>query len=86
MLKADQKDLAAVPSSPRRVWVAVLKLLRSMKAPGLPLPTVLLVAECELVGQVKHGTTPCSLVVKSATLLEDGEALTMASTGWNYGG
>ena len=43
--------------------------------------------ECELVGQIKHGDHTVFVgEVKSARLLEDGEALTMASTGWNYGG
>ena len=55
---------------------------------GLPLlEGVIGGVECDLVGQIKHGDHTVFVgEVKSARLLEDGEALTMASTGWNYGG
>ena len=43
--------------------------------------------ECELVGSLKHGDHTVFVgAVKSARLIADGEALNLASTGWNYGG
>ena len=43
--------------------------------------------ECELVGSIKHGDHTVFVgEVKTARLIADGEALILASTGWNYGG
>ena len=89
MLKADQKDLAAVFFKPQKGLGGRFEAAPFHEGPlGLPLlDGVVGGVECELVGQVKHGDHTVFVgEVKSATLLEDGEALTMASTGWNYGG
>ena len=41
----------------------------------------------KLVGSLKHGDHTVFVgAVKSARLIADGEALNLASTGWNYGG
>ena len=89
MLKADQKDLAAVFFKPQKGLGGRFEAAPFHEGPlGLPLlDGVVGGVECELVGQVKHGDHTVFVgEVKSAALLEDGEALTMASTGWNYGG
>jgi len=89
MLKADQKDLAAVFFKPQKGLGGRFEAAPFQEGPmGLPLlEGVIGGVECELVGQIKHGDHTVFVgEVKSARLLEDGEALTMASTGWNYGG
>ena len=89
MLKADQKDLAAVFFKPQQGLGGRFEAAPFSEGPlGLPLlDDVIGGVECELVGQIKHGDHTVFVgEVKSARLLEDGDALTMASTGWNYGG
>ena len=89
VMRADQKDLVAVFFKPQKAMGG-----RFDAAPfhegelGLPLlEDAIGGVECELVGQVKHGDHTVFVgEVKSAQLLADGEALTLASTGWNYGG
>ena len=89
VLRADQKDLAAVFFKPQKAIGG-----RFEAAPfqlgdlGLPLlDDAIGGVECELVGQIKHGDHTVFVgVVKTARLIADGEALNLASTGWNYGG
>ena len=43
--------------------------------------------ECKVVGCIAHGDHSVFVgEVQSATLIQDGDALNLASTGWNYGG
>ena len=43
--------------------------------------------ECGLIGAVKHGDHTVFVgEVKTARLIADGDSLTLASTGWSYGG
>ena len=82
MLKADQKDLAAVFFKPQKGLGGRFEAAPFHEGPlGLPLlDGVVGGVECELVGQVKHGDHTVFVgEVKSAELLEDGEALIMAS-------
>ena len=89
VLRADQKDLAAVFFKPQKAIGG-----RFEAAPfqlgdlGLPLlDDAIGGVECELVGQIKHGDHTIFVgEVKTARLIADGEALNLASTGWNYGG
>ena len=89
ILRADQKDLAAVFFKPQKAIGG-----RFEAAPfqlgdlGLPLlDDAIGGVECELVGQIKHGDHTIFVgEVKTARLIADGEALNLASTGWNYGG
>ena len=89
VLRADQKDLAAVFFKPQKAIGG-----RFEAAPfqigdlGLPLlEDAVGGVECELVGQVKHGDHTVFVgEVKTARLIADGDALNLASTGWNYGG
>ena len=89
VLRADQKDLAAVFFKPQKAIGG-----RFEAAPfqlgdlGLPLlDDAIGGVECELVGQIKHGDHTVFVgEVKTARLIADGEALNLASTGWNYGG
>ena len=89
VMRADQKDLVAVFFKPQKGMGG-----RFDSAPfregdlGLPLlEDAIGGVECELVGQVKHGDHTVFVgEVKTAQLIADGEALTLASTGWNYGG
>ena len=89
VLRADQKDLAAVFFKPQKAIGG-----RFEAAPfqlgelGLPLlDDAIGGIECELVGQIKHGDHTVFVgEVKTARLIADGDALTLSSTGWNYGG
>jgi len=89
VLRADQKDLAAVFFKPQtamggRFDAAPFKLGEL----GLPiLESAIGGVECAVVGQVKSGDHSVFVAeVKSATLHQDGEALDLGSTGWFYGG
>ena len=68
--------------------MVALKRHRSRKANCLPLLTDAVGGvECEVVGSIKHGDHTVFVgEVKTARLIADGEALNLASTGWNYGG
>ncbi|CAI8155528.1 MAG: flavin reductase family protein [Prochlorococcus sp.] len=89
VLRQDQKDLAAVFFKPQKAVGG-----RFDSAPfhegelGLPLLDDAIGGfECVIVGEVKHGDHSVFVgEVKSARLIQDGEALNLASTGWNYGG
>ena len=89
VLRADQKDLAAVFFKPQTAVGG-----RFDAAPfhtgelGLPiLDDALGGLECTLVGQVRHGDHTVFVgEVASAVLHQDGAALDLASTGWSYGG
>ena len=89
VLRADQKDLAAVFFKPQqgvggRFDAAPYKLGEH----GLPiLDDGLGGVECAMVGQVAHGDHTVFVgEVKSALLHRDAAALELSSTGWNYGG
>tara|TARA_B100002051_G_scaffold257346_1_gene274652 strand:+ start:373 stop:855 length:483 start_codon:yes stop_codon:yes gene_type:complete len=89
VLRADQKDLAAVFFKPQKGMGGRFEAAPFQEGPlGLPLlDDAIGGVECELVGQIKHGDHTVFVgEVKSARLIADGEALSMASTGWNYGG
>ena len=89
VLRADQKDLAAVFFKPQKAMGG-----RFDAAPfqvgdlGLPLlDDAIGGVECRVVGQLKHGGHTVFVgEVKTARMVADGEALNLASTGWNYGG
>ena len=89
MLKADQKDLAAVFFKPQKgVGGRFDAAPYQLGELGLPvLNDALGAVECELVGQVAHGDHNVFVgEVKSAVLHRDGAALELSSTGWQYGG
>ena len=89
VLRADQKDLAAVFFKPQSGVGG-----RFEAAPydegslGLPLlKDAIGGVECKVVGCIAHGDHSVFVgEVQSATLIQDGDALNLASTGWNYGG
>jgi flavin reductase (DIM6/NTAB) family NADH-FMN oxidoreductase RutF len=89
VLKADQKNLAAVFFKPQQAvggrFDAAPFTLGEL---GLPiLSDAIGAVECEVVGQVAHGDHTVFVgEVKSATLHIDGPALELAGTGWQYGG
>jgi flavin reductase (DIM6/NTAB) family NADH-FMN oxidoreductase RutF len=89
VLKADQKDLAAVFFKPQKAIGGRFDAAPFSLGPlGLPLLNDAIGAvECELVGQVAAGDHTVFVgEVKSATLQADGPALELSSTGWHYGG
>jgi len=89
VLRADQKDLAAVFFKPQSAVGGRFDAAPFRLGPlGLPiLEDGLGGVECELVGSVDHGDHSVFVAeVKSATLLREGEALELAATGWQYGG
>ena len=89
VLRADQKDLAAVFFKPQSGVGGRFDAAPYDEGPlGLPLlKDAVGGVECELVGSVAHGDHTVFVgEVKTATLIADGEALNLASTGWNYGG
>ena len=90
MLKADQKDLVAVFFKPQKGLGGRFDAAPIPRGTELGLPLLedaIGGVECELVGQINHGDHTVFVgEVKTARLLADGEALTLASTGWNYGG
>ena len=89
VLRADQKDLAAVFFKPQKAMGGRFEAAPFQEGElGLPLlEDAIGGVECSVVGQLKHGDHTVFVgEVKSARLLADGEALNLASTGWNYGG
>ena len=89
VLRADQKDLAAVFFKPQKAMGGRFEAAPFQEGElGLPLlDDAVGGVECELVGTVKHGDHTVFVgEVKSARLIADGDALNLASTGWNYGG
>lgn len=89
VLRADQKDLAAVFFKPQKGLGGRFEAAPFTEGElGLPLlDDAVGGVECELVGSLKHGDHTVFVgAVKSARLIADGEALNLASTGWNYGG
>ena len=89
VLRADQKDLAAVFFKPQKAMGGRFDAAPFTEGElGLPLLNDAIGGvECALVGQIKHGDHTVFVgEVKAARLIADGEALNLASTGWNYGG
>lgn len=89
VLRSDQKDLAAVFFKPQSGVGGRFDAAPYTEGPlGLPLLKEAIGGlECEVVGCIVHGDHSVFVgEVKSAALLEDGEALNLATTGWNYGG
>ena len=89
VLRADQKDLAAVFFKPQKALGGRFEAAPFEEGElGLPLLTDAIGGvECELVGSIKHGDHTVFVgEVKTAHLIADGDALNLASTGWNYGG
>ncbi|MED5384110.1 MAG: flavin reductase family protein [Cyanobacteriota bacterium] len=89
VLRADQKDLAAVFFKPQKAMGGRFEAAPFQEGElGLPLlEDAIGGVECSVIGQLKHGDHTVFVgEVKSARLLADGEALNLASTGWNYGG
>ena len=89
VLKADQKDLAAVFFKPQKAIGGRFDAAPfSLGELGLPiLDGAIGAVECELVGQVAAGDHTVFVgEVKTATLHADGPALELSSTGWQYGG
>ena len=89
VLRADQKDLAAVFFKPQKAMGGRFEAAPFQEGElGLPLlEDAIGGVECNVIGQLKHGDHTVFVgEVKSARLLADGEALNLASTGWNYGG
>jgi len=89
VLRADQKDLAAVFFKPQAGVGGRFDAAPFQLGPlGLPiLDDGLGGVECELVGTVDHGDHTVFVgEVKSAILLREGDALDLAATGWQYGG
>ena len=89
VLRSDQKDLAAVFFKPQSGVGGRFDAAPYNEGPlGLPLLKEAIGGlECEVVGSIAHGDHSVFVgEVKSAALLEDGEALNLATTGWNYGG
>ena len=89
VLRADQKDLAAVFFKPQKAMGGRFEAAPFQEGElGLPLlDDAIGGVECSVIGQLKHGDHTVFVgEVKSARLLADGEALNLASTGWNYGG
>ena len=89
VLRADQKDLAAVFFKPQKAMGGRFDAAPFQEGDlGLPLlDDAIGGVECRVVGQLKHGDhTVVVGEVKTARMVADGEALNLASTGWNYGG
>ena len=89
VLRNDQKDLAAIFFKPQKALGGRFETAPfTFGSLGLPiLETCIGGMECELIGEVIHGDHSVFVgEVKSAILKSDGEALNLASTGWNYGG
>ena len=89
VLRADQKDLAAVFFKPQKAMGGRFEAAPFQEGElGLPLlEDAIGGVECSVIGQLKHGDHTVFVgEVKTARLLADGEALNLASTGWNYGG
>lgn len=89
VLRADQKDLAAVFFKPQKgIGGRFDSAPFSFGELGLPLLTDAIGGvECELAGELNLGDHSVFVgEVKSALLHKDAEALNLATTGWNYGG
>ena len=89
VLRADQKDLAAVFFKPQKGLGGRFESTSySFGELGLPLLDDSIGAiECKVIGEVLHGDHSVFVAeVMSAKLINDCEALILSSTGWNYGG
>lgn len=89
VLRADQKDLAAVFFKPQSGVGGRFEAAPYDEGPlGLPLlKDAIGGVECKVVGCIAHGDHSVFVgEVQSATLIQDGDSLNLASTGWNYGG
>ena len=89
MLRADQKDLAAVFFKPQKGLGGRFESTSySFGELGLPIIDDSIGAvECKVIGEVLHGDHSVFVAeVKSAFLNDDCESLNLASTGWSYGG
>ena len=89
VLRADQKDLAAVFFKPQSGVGGRFEAAPYDVGPlGLPLlKDAIGGVACKVVGCTAHGDHSVFVgEVQSATLIQDGDALNLASTGWNYGG
>lgn len=89
VLRANQKDLASVFFKPQKgIGGRFDSAPFQFGALGLPLlDNALGGVECELVGSLSHGDHTVFVgEVKTAVLHQDGDALNLATTGWNYGG
>tara|TARA_Y100001968_G_scaffold321506_1_gene356020 strand:- start:16955 stop:17437 length:483 start_codon:yes stop_codon:yes gene_type:complete len=89
MLRADQKDLAAVFFKPQKgLGGRFESIAYEYGEYGLPiLEDAIGAVECEVIGNVKKGDhTVFVAEVRSAKLINDTDSLTLSSTGWNYGG
>lgn len=90
VLEAGQKDLAAQFFKPRRRVGNKFEDIEFYlgEATGCPiLPDSLGYVECKVVGSIVHGDHTVFVgEVIGAGVHREGEALTLESTGWNYGG
>ena len=89
VLRADQKDLAAVFFKPQAGVGGRFDAAPYDEGPlGLPLlKDAVGGVECEVVGCVAHGDHSVFVgEVKLACVIADGDALNLADTGWSYGG
>ncbi len=89
VLRADQKELAAVFFKPQSALGGRFEASPFTYGElGLPiLDDAIGGIECEVIGSVIHGDHSVFVAeVKSAKLINDTEALNLASTGWSYGG
>ncbi len=89
VLKADQKDLAAVFFKPQKALGGRFEAT-TYKFGELDLPLIQEAIgglECNVVGSVEHGDhTVFVAEVISAQLIQDSDPLLLSSTGWSYGG
>ncbi len=89
ILRADQKDLAAVFFKPQKALGGRFEMapFREGKL-GLPiLEDCIGAIECLVIGEVCHGDHTVFVgEVKEAYLHKDGDSLNLAATGWSYGG
>ena len=89
VLRADQKDLAAVFFKPQKGLGGRFESTPySFGSLGLPLlDDAIGGVECESIGNVAKGDHTVFIgEVKSARLVKDGDSLILSTTGWNYGG
>ena len=89
LLRANQKELAAIFFKPQKAFGGRFEAAPYVDGElGLPLlEDAIGGVECELVGSIKQGDHTVFVgEVKTARLINDGEALNLSSTGWHYGG
>ncbi len=89
VLRSDQKDLAAVFFKPQQALGGRFEAAPfTLGEYGLPiLDDSIGGIECQVIGDVKSGDHTIFVgKVNSAKLHQDGEALNLSTTGWNYGG